>query len=78
MLKTLKLILASLVIAGPISFFLTFLLTSLYWRLEPILGIELAGHSGPSDWVFALNFVIVAAAIFAAIRLPGKRRRSRR
>jgi hypothetical protein len=75
MWKTLKLILASLIISGPISFLLTFLLTPAYWRLEPILGIELAGHSGPSDWVFAVNFCIVAATAFALIRRPARKRR---
>jgi len=28
-----------------------FLLTPLWWKLESILGLELAGHSGPADWL---------------------------
>ena len=39
------------------------LCTPLLWKLEPILNMELAGHSGPSDWVMYLFFVSTAALI---------------
>jgi hypothetical protein len=39
-------------IGGSVAGFIAAILcTPLLWRLEPVLGIELAGHSGPSDWV---------------------------
>ena len=45
------------------------LLTPALWRLEPVLHMELAGHSGPSDWVFVVMWVIVAVAMFLTIRV---------
>jgi hypothetical protein len=49
------------------GFFFTFiaaiLCTPLLWRLEPVLGIELAGHSGPSDWVLWLFFTLFVLVI---------------
>ncbi|UYL07921.1 hypothetical protein B9G69_012775 [Bdellovibrio sp. SKB1291214] len=41
---------------------LGFALTPILWKLEPVLGLELAGHSGPSTWV-AVFFGIVIASI---------------
>jgi len=32
------------------------LLTPALWRLEAVVGFELAGHSGPSDWIFWTTF----------------------
>jgi hypothetical protein len=43
-------ILAALV-SLPAAVIAGFLLTPLLWKLEPVLGMELAGHSGPSDWL---------------------------
>jgi hypothetical protein len=40
------------------------LMTPLLWRLEPVLGVELAGHSGPSDWILAIIFGVVTALLF--------------
>ena len=37
-------------------------------RLEPVLHLELAGHSGPSDWVFMVIWAIVAIALFLMLR----------
>lgn len=42
-------ILAACAITG---FVVTFMLTPLLWKLEEPLGLELAGHSGPADWIF--------------------------
>src|SRR3989338_5338689 len=74
LMKTLKLIIASVLIGVPTSFMLTFLSTPLLWRLEPILGIELAGHSGPSSWIFILNLVLFPCLIFLLLeKLANKR-----
>lgn len=39
------------IVSLPTAFIVSVLLTPLLWRLEPLLGIELAGHSGPSDMI---------------------------
>lgn len=68
-MKRTLLALAIAVLTGlPIGWLTAILLTPALWRLEPILGIELAGHSGPSDWVFVVIWVLLATAIFAAAR----------
>jgi hypothetical protein len=41
-----------LAIAGfVVGCLLCVLATPLWWKLEGILGVELAGHSGPADWL---------------------------
>ena len=49
-----KKIILSLLSAG-LSFVLGLIicmvLTPVWWKLEPILKLELAGHSGPADWL---------------------------
>jgi len=52
------------------------LCTPLLWRLEPVLGIELAGHSGPSDWVIWL-FMCVFFVVSEILLLVAHRRRQR-
>lgn len=60
------------VIAGvaglPLGWIVAMMLTPTLWRLEPILHMELAGHSGPSDWVFIVVWVIVAIVLFLLLR----------
>jgi hypothetical protein len=41
------------------------LLTPVLWRLEPVLHVELAGHSGPADWVFYVVWAVTLPAIFS-------------
>lgn len=67
-----KTILASVVavVAGlPLGWIVAMMLTPTLWRLEPILHMELAGHSGPSDWVFVVVWVIVAFVLFLLLRI---------
>jgi hypothetical protein len=56
------------------TFIAAIVCTPLLWRLEPVLGIELAGHSGPSDWVLWLFFAVFVLMIEAL--LVYSRRRS--
>jgi hypothetical protein len=42
--------------AVPTSFFVAMVLTPVLWRLEGVTGVELAGHSGPSDWIIGAIF----------------------
>ena len=56
-------LLAGAAVAGIVA---SFLLTPLLWSLEEPLGLELAGHSGPADWVI-LSFAALACAICITI-----------
>jgi hypothetical protein len=53
--------------AAPLAFFSAMLLTPVLWRLEAVVGIELAGHSGPSDWVIELIFALFTIVLFVAL-----------
>ena len=63
-----SLIAAALAIAigFPLGWIVTMVATPLLWQLEPVLHVELAGHSGPSDWVFYVGWAIIIPALFAA------------
>jgi hypothetical protein len=47
MKKTLIALLVAVVAGLPVGWFVAMLLTPVFWRLESILQVELAGHSGP-------------------------------
>ena len=47
---------------------ITMMLTPLLWRLEPAVHLELAGHSGPSDWLFYVVWAILIPALFLVFR----------
>jgi hypothetical protein len=65
----------ALVIGVPGGWMIAMLLTPLLWKLEPILHIELAGHSGPSDWVFFVVWVVVIPALFLLLRYTTSKQR---
>ena len=67
--KTTLALLLAIVVSLPAGWIIAMLLTPVLWRLEPVLNMELAGHSGPADWVFWVIWVIVAAALFFVLRL---------
>jgi hypothetical protein len=64
--------LLAVVLAGsigvPTGWIGSMLLTPILWRLEPILHMELAGHSGPADWVFYVVWGIVISGLFLIFR----------
>jgi ABC-type antimicrobial peptide transport system permease subunit len=62
--RTLLAIAAAVVIGFPTGWIITMLLTPTLWKLEPVLNMELAGHSGPSDWVFYVVWVLLISALF--------------
>lgn len=67
------------VIGLPVGWLGAMLLTPVLWRLEPILHMELAGHSGPSDWVFYVVWIVVMVGLFLIFRFvifPQERARS--
>lgn len=65
-----SLIAASLAVAFglPVGWVASMFLTPVLWDLEPILHMELAGHSGPSDWVFYVVWSILIPILFVAFR----------
>jgi CDP-diglyceride synthetase len=65
--KTILALLIAIVVSLPPGWIVAMLLTPVLWRLEPVLNLELAGHSGPSDWVFLLIWAIVAVAFFLVL-----------
>jgi len=66
-----KLILIAIVAVAvglPAGWILAMSLTPVLWKLEPIPHMELAGHSGPSDWVFHVVWAIVVPALFFLLK----------
>jgi len=58
----------ALAVGFPTGCILAMLLTPVLWRLEPVLHMELAGHSGPSDWVFYLIWALLFPSWFFVFR----------
>jgi hypothetical protein len=61
--------LLSFAVGFPLGWMAAMLLTPVLWSLEPVLHLELAGHSGPSDWVFYVVWSVVIPALFFFFRL---------
>ena len=59
----------ALVVGLPVGWILTMLATPVLWRLEPVLHMELAGHSGPSDWVFYVSWALLISILFLLFRV---------
>jgi hypothetical protein len=58
----------------PITGVVAIVLTPLLWKLEDVVRVELAGHSGPSDWVlYVLHTVVVAVIFLMVLRISRKR-----
>jgi hypothetical protein len=66
--KALRALLACLIVSLPLGWIVAMLLTPFLWRLEPVLKLELAGHSGPSDWVVVLIWGLITMGMFLAWR----------
>lgn len=64
----------SAVASAPLTFVTAMMLTPVLWRLESVVGIELAGHSGPSDWVFEIIFAVFTVVLFFALHMAMGRR----
>ena len=60
--------LVSVLLGLPFSWIVAMSLTPVLWKLEPILHMELAGHSGPSDWVFYVVFAVVVLVLFVLLK----------
>jgi len=58
----------AVVLGLPIGWLCAMLLTPILWRLEPVLHMELAGHSGPADWVFYVVWIVTCVCLFLIFR----------
>ena len=65
--------LLSAVVSFPLAFTGTIMMNPLLGRLEAKYGVELTGHSGPADWIFALVFALTAITLFAVLVLVTRR-----
>ena len=63
----------------PLGWIVAMFLAPLLWHLEPILHMELAGHSGPSNGIFYLVWAIVVPTLFGLFfwKLRARRHASR-
>ena len=68
MKKTMIALLVAVVAGFPLGWIVAMLLTPVFWRLEPILHVELAGHSGPSDWLMLVIMAVTVCVIFFLFR----------
>ena len=68
MKKTMIALLVAVVAGFPVGWFVAMLLTPVFWWLESILHVELAGHSGPSDWLMFVVMAVTVGAIFFLFR----------
>ena len=63
----------SAIVSLPAAFIVGALMTPVLWKLEPVLGVELAGHSGPSDWILltlSAAVTVVVTALYAWATRP--------
>lgn len=68
MKRTILATVIALVLGLPVGWIAAMASTPLLWKLEPILGIELAGHSGPSDWIFYVAWALAVPLVFVVAR----------
>lgn len=68
MKRTILAAVAAVVVGFPLGGIVAFLLTPVFWRLEPILHVELAGHSGPSDWLMLAIIAVTVCGLFFLFR----------
>jgi hypothetical protein len=62
--RTVLAIIVALLVGFPGGWIFAMLLTPVLWRLEPVLHMELAGHSGPSDRIFYLVWALLIPGLF--------------
>jgi len=72
--RLLSLALVSVIASLPLAFTGTILMNPLLGRLEAKYGVELTGHSGPADWIFALVFAVTTVALFTVLALATRAR----
>lgn len=66
--RTIIAIILAVVLGFPGGWILAMMLTPVLWKLEPVLHMELAGHSGPSDWIFYVVWLVLIPCLFGLFR----------
>lgn len=69
-------IVLALVIGLPLGWIVAMMLTPLLWDLEPVLHMELAGHSGPSNGIFYWVWAVLIPSLFLLFTWIGRRART--
>ena len=73
-LRHARLVAIAAIVSIPLTFVVAMLLTPALWSLEGGVGMELAGHSGPSDWIFwtmlGLFTVVLSVILLRLTRSP--------
>lgn len=67
-LRLVKQFAGTVLLGAPAGATLAFLSTPLLWRLEQIVPVELAGHSGPAEWVLGSGACIASVLLFFCFR----------
>lgn len=68
-MRTALALIAAVLVGFPSGWMAAMLLTPTLWRLEPVLHMELAGHSGPRDAIFYLIWAVAIPTLFVLFRL---------
>lgn len=72
MRKTITVIL-TLLFALPLSFILTVIINPVWKSFENLTGIEAFGHSGPAEWCYWFDYVIISILLlFGLFKFYGK------
>ena len=66
----------AVVVGLPLGWIVAMMMTPVLWRLEGVFHVELAGHSGPSDWVFYVLWAVIVPGLFVLLRVTVFRRSS--
>jgi hypothetical protein len=77
MKRVLLFVLATVLIAAPLSILATFLLVPFWSWLEATTGIESIGHSGPAGWCYVAIFLLLVAGAALVLRLRSRGRQAR-
>ena len=74
-MRTVLAVVLAVVVGIPTGWIIAMMLTPLLWKLEGVLHVELAGHSGPRDEIIILIWVLVVSALFLLFRFKLLRRK---
>ena len=70
-LRAVTRVLLPAVLAGaamiPVALIVGAILAPGLWKLERMLGIELAGHSGPASWVYLSIWAVLTASVTLSV-----------
>ena len=74
--RILGVVVLAAIVSAPVMLIVGALITPLLWKLEAAIGSELAGHSGPLDWVLltlCVAFTVCVSGLYAWRTRPNDR-----